>query len=121
MPVTDMLYPEGIEFLHTVRSVGVDAHGGLARHGGRVPDLFALVRVVALRISVERLIGPGVLRAAGAAFLDAFMAFQDQLEDATAKAAVLKLPPSRVGSRRGFPCKMALSRSFLSVSAASRS
>ena len=54
-----------------------------------VPDLFALVRVVALRISVERLIGPGVLRAAGAAFLDAFMAFQDQLEDATAKAAVL--------------------------------
>ena len=60
-----------------------------ARHGGRVPDLFALVRVVALRISVERLIGPGVLRAAGAAFLDAFMAFQDQLEDATAKAAVL--------------------------------
>ena len=29
VPVTDMLYPEGIEFLHTVRYVGVDAHGGI--------------------------------------------------------------------------------------------
>ncbi|MBG11780.1 MAG: hypothetical protein CL553_01015 [Alcanivorax sp.] len=29
VPVTDMLYPEGIEFLHTVRYVGVDADGGI--------------------------------------------------------------------------------------------
>ena len=76
-----------VPVLHAAAACALAAEA--ARHGGRVPDLFALVRVVALRISVERLIGPGVLRAAGDAFLDAFMAFQDQLEDATAKAAVL--------------------------------
>tara|TARA_R110001606_G_scaffold1937_15_gene7851 strand:+ start:19274 stop:20899 length:1626 start_codon:yes stop_codon:yes gene_type:complete len=39
VPVIDMLYPKGIEFLHTVRYVGVDAHGNIG-----VPERMKEVR-----------------------------------------------------------------------------
>ena len=58
-----------------------------------VSDFVALVRRCVLRCVIERLFGTAVLRAAGESFLDAFMEFQDAVEDATAKAAVL---PRRV-------------------------
>ena len=56
----------------------------------RAADLFGLARATVLRCQVERLLGAPVLEAAGdAAFISAFMSFQDRIEDATAKAAVL--------------------------------
>ena len=54
-----------------------------------VPNLLALVRFVVLRAVVERMLGAAVLAAAGDAFCEAFLRFQDAVEDATAKAAVL--------------------------------
>ena len=55
-----------------------------------VRDLFGLVRATVLRCQLARLLGSAVLAAAGdAAFIEAFMAFQDAIEEATAKAAVL--------------------------------
>ena len=54
-----------------------------------VPDLLAFVRFAVLRALVERLLGAAVLAAAGEAFCEAFLRFQDAVEDATAKAAVL--------------------------------
>lgn len=54
-----------------------------------VADLFGLVRFAMLRAAVERMLGPAVLAAAGDDFLDAFMAYQDAIEEATAKAAVM--------------------------------
>ena len=74
------------------------AHGGGGASPARgeaaaattVPDLFALVRATVLRCQVERLLGAAVLEHAGdEAFVAAFMGFQDAIEDATAKAAVL--------------------------------
>jgi hypothetical protein len=55
----------------------------------RVPDLLAFVRRCVLRATVERLLGSAFLRVAGSGFLDEFTAFQDAVEEATAKAAVL--------------------------------
>ena len=57
-----------------------------------VPDILALVRAVVLRAVIERLLGPAVLDAGGAPLVAAFMSFQDLVEDATAKAAVLPRP-----------------------------
>ena len=56
----------------------------------RASDMFALARATVLRCQMERFLGGPVLQAAGGgAFIDAFMTFQDGIEDATAKAAVL--------------------------------
>jgi cytochrome P450 len=54
-----------------------------------VADLFDLVRAAMLRTSIERMLGSRVLAAAGEGIVDEFMSFQDAVEDATAKAAVL--------------------------------
>ena len=54
-----------------------------------VADLLALVRRVVLRAVIERLLGRSFARRAGGAFVLEFMGLQDQIEDATAKAAVL--------------------------------
>ena len=60
------------------------------RRGSTIDDLFGLVRSTVLRAQLERLLGSPILRAAGDnTFIDAFMSFQDAIEDATAKAAVL--------------------------------
>jgi cytochrome P450 len=53
-------------------------------------ELFQLVRRVVLRATVDRMIGPKFLDGTqDDVFLKEFMAFQDQLEDVTAKAVVL--------------------------------
>jgi sterol 14-demethylase len=54
-----------------------------------VPDFLQLVRRVIMRATVERLLGLTFLEHGGPQFVTDFSEFQDALEDATAKAAVL--------------------------------
>ncbi len=83
-----------VPLMHAALGRAIRARLGPPADGERgrwvvVDDLLALVRFAVLRASVERLLGPAVLEAAGDGFCDAFMRFQDAVEDATAKAAVL--------------------------------
>jgi cytochrome P450 len=55
----------------------------------RVRDFFALIRRVILRVTIERLLGSAFLEHGGPDVVKKFMKFQDDLEDATAKAVVL--------------------------------
>jgi len=75
------------------RSLDIELQRLGANSGGeiQVPDVFSLVRRCVLRSSIERLVGPGVLREQDD-LLSEFMVFQDAVEDATAKAAVLPRP-----------------------------
>lgn len=71
---------------------GLEASGAEASDatsGANVGDLFELVRFTMLRVSLERMCGNSVLEHAGETFLRSYMRFQDRVEDATAKAAVL--------------------------------
>jgi cytochrome P450 len=54
-----------------------------------VPDFLQLVRRVIMRATVERLVGSTFLEQGGPQFVTDFSEFQDALEDATAKAAIL--------------------------------
>ena len=54
------------------------------------PDVFCAIREVVLRTSIAELLGHGLLRRCGPWLVPAFMAFQDQVEEAT--AAALPLP-----------------------------
>lgn len=57
--------------------------------GSNIDDLFILVRRVVLRAVIEWLLGRGFAEQSSDDFISEFMEFQDRLEDATAKAAVL--------------------------------
>jgi cytochrome P450 len=57
--------------------------------GGIVPDFLHLVRRCVLRSVICRLLGGAVMSRLPAHFIDSFMIFQDAVESATARAAVL--------------------------------
>ena len=57
--------------------------------GKEVPDLLAAIRGAVLRAVLARLIGGGILERGGKELVDAIVAFQDGVEEATAAAAVL--------------------------------
>jgi cytochrome P450 len=78
--------------LRTEAATSATQDAGYWSHGApaTIADLFGFVRRTVLRCQCERLLGSAVLLAAGdGAFIECFMAFQDSVEDATAKAAVL--------------------------------
>ncbi len=60
-----------------------------ASSGGIVPDFSHIVRRCVLRSIICRLLGDAVMCRLPSDFIDSFMSFQDAVESATARAAVL--------------------------------
>lgn len=56
---------------------------------GRIDDLFAFVRRCVIRVILDGLVGRAVLHDIGTSLIDDIIVFEDALEEATAKAAVL--------------------------------
>ena len=85
-------YKAEIPKLYQAVERAFDAELSLFQEDGNViyaPDFLQLVRRVVMRATVERLVGSTFLEQGGPQFVTDFSVFQDALEDATAKAAVL--------------------------------